>query len=92
MVPPPNKICGIPGLGLVPDQEIIHYIKNLGLAALKSSPTEAISIEHFRNSAYEAVSNFVGSTRHYIYATVRSADAERSFSLQYINVVWWEAT
>ncbi|GFN97539.1 hypothetical protein PoB_002404500 [Plakobranchus ocellatus] len=25
MVPPPNELCGIPGLGLVPDQEIRRY-------------------------------------------------------------------
>ncbi|GFO28847.1 hypothetical protein PoB_005535200 [Plakobranchus ocellatus] len=55
MVHPPNELCGIPGLGLVPDQEIRRYIKDLGPAALKSAPTEAISIEHFWNSAFEAV-------------------------------------
>ncbi|GFN91462.1 hypothetical protein PoB_001796800 [Plakobranchus ocellatus] len=47
MVPPPNELCGIPGLGLVPDPEIQCYIKVLGPAALKSSPTKAINKEHF---------------------------------------------
>ncbi|GFO29335.1 SET and MYND domain-containing protein 4-like [Plakobranchus ocellatus] len=47
MVPPPNELCGIPGFGLVPDQEIRHYIQNLGPAALKSSPTEAIKHRTF---------------------------------------------
>ncbi|GFO13164.1 hypothetical protein PoB_003966900 [Plakobranchus ocellatus] len=47
MVPPPNELCGTPGFGLVPDQEIRGYIQNLGPAALKPSPTEAIKIEHF---------------------------------------------
>ncbi|GFO12400.1 hypothetical protein PoB_003890500 [Plakobranchus ocellatus] len=51
MVPPPNELCGIPRLGLVPDQEIQRYIKDLGPAVLKSSPTEVINIEHFWNSA-----------------------------------------
>ncbi|GFO03919.1 hypothetical protein PoB_003042400 [Plakobranchus ocellatus] len=47
MVLPPNELCCIPGLGLVPDQEIRRYIQNLSPAALKSPPTEAINIEHF---------------------------------------------
>ncbi|GFN99252.1 hypothetical protein PoB_002575800 [Plakobranchus ocellatus] len=74
---PPNELCGIPGLGLVPDQEIRLYIQNLGPAALKSSPTEAIkiNIEYFWDSAFEAVPNLVGCTRRYIDATVRFADA-----------------
>ncbi|GFO20663.1 CGG triplet repeat-binding protein 1 [Plakobranchus ocellatus] len=81
MVPPPNQLYGIPGLRLVPDQEIRRYMKDLGPAALKSSPTEAINIEHFWNSAFETVPNLVACARRYIYATVSSADAERSFSL-----------
>ncbi|GFN74653.1 hypothetical protein PoB_000115900 [Plakobranchus ocellatus] len=83
MVPPPNELCGLPGLGLAPDQEIQRYIKDLGPAALKSSPTEAISIEHFWNSAPEAVPNLVSCTRPNIYASVSSDDAEseRSFLL-----------
>ncbi|GFO45581.1 hat family dimerization domain [Plakobranchus ocellatus] len=58
IVPPPNELCGIPGLGLVPDQEIrryTSYIQNLGPAALKSSPTEAINIEHFFWTAFAAI-------------------------------------
>ncbi|GFO23740.1 hypothetical protein PoB_005024500 [Plakobranchus ocellatus] len=42
---------------------------------------KAINIEHFCNFASEAVPNLVGCTRRYIYATVSSADAERSVSL-----------
>ncbi|GFN88389.1 hat family dimerization domain [Plakobranchus ocellatus] len=88
MVPPPNELCSIPGLGLVPDQEIRRYIQNLGPAALKSSPTEAINIEHFWNTAFEAFPNLVGWARRYIYAIVSSADAESSFSLY--NIVLCE--
>ncbi|GFO06329.1 hypothetical protein PoB_003283400 [Plakobranchus ocellatus] len=47
MVPPPNELRSIPGLILVLDQEIRRYIQNLCPAALKSSSTEAINIEHF---------------------------------------------
>ncbi|GFN82053.1 hypothetical protein PoB_000855900 [Plakobranchus ocellatus] len=39
------------------------YIKDLNPAALKSSPTEAINIEHFWNSAFEAVPNLVSCAR-----------------------------
>ncbi|GFN89793.1 hypothetical protein PoB_001629900 [Plakobranchus ocellatus] len=61
MVPPPNKVCGNSGLGLVPDDEIKRYIQNMGPASLKSSSTEAIKIEHFLgDSAFEAVPNLVG--------------------------------
>ncbi|GFO40496.1 hat family dimerization domain [Plakobranchus ocellatus] len=81
MVPPPNKLSGTPGLALQPYQEIRPYIKDLGPAALKSSPTEAINREHFGNFAFEAVPNLVGCTRRFIYATVSSADAERNFLL-----------
>ncbi|GFN90574.1 hypothetical protein PoB_001708000 [Plakobranchus ocellatus] len=75
MVPPRNELCGIPGLGLVPDQEIRHYIQNLGPAALKCSPTEAINIEHFLGFCLCGSSKPIGCARRYIYATVSSADA-----------------
>ncbi|GFO42832.1 hat family dimerization domain [Plakobranchus ocellatus] len=78
MVPPLNELCGIPGLGLARDQEIRRYIQNLGAAALKSSPTEAINIEHFWHTAFEAVPNLAGL---HTATAVRSADAEESFSL-----------
>ncbi|GFN86900.1 hypothetical protein PoB_001340600 [Plakobranchus ocellatus] len=77
MVPPPNKLCGNPGLGLVPDQAL-H--PKLGPAALKSSPTEAINVEHFLGLCLVALPNLVGCARRYVYATVSSADAENSFS------------
>ncbi|GFO33611.1 hypothetical protein PoB_006011600 [Plakobranchus ocellatus] len=56
-----------------------HYIKDLGPAALMFSPTEAIKIGYFWNSAFEAVPNLSFSRG--VYATVSSADAERNFSL-----------
>ncbi|GFO13474.1 hypothetical protein PoB_003997900 [Plakobranchus ocellatus] len=74
MVPPPNELRGIPRLGLVPDQEIRRYIQNLSPAAMKSSPTEAINIEHFLGLCLCGSSTSLGCTRRYIYATVSSAD------------------
>ncbi|GFO48150.1 hypothetical protein PoB_007465500 [Plakobranchus ocellatus] len=87
MVPPPSELCGIPGLGLVPDQEIRRYKLHPKPGSSQSSPTENINIGHFLglclcgstnsywwDSAFAAVPILIGCTRRYIYATVSSAD------------------
>ena len=81
MVPSPSELSDVPGLASVPEQELQRYMKDLAPTALKCAPTDVVNLELFWNYAFETVPNLTRCARQYIYATVSSADAERSFSL-----------
>ncbi|GFO25124.1 hypothetical protein PoB_005162900, partial [Plakobranchus ocellatus] len=83
MVPPPNELSGIPGLGLVPDQEIRRYKLH---PKPGSSCFEVLTHRRHQHRPFLGLC-LCGSSkscrlkRRHIYATVSSADAERTFSL-----------
>ncbi|GFO12652.1 hypothetical protein PoB_003915700 [Plakobranchus ocellatus] len=82
MVPPPNELCSIPGLGLVPDQEIRRYKLH---PKPGSSCFEVLTHRGHQHRTFFGA--LVGCSRRYIYATISSADArEELFAIQYCVV------
>ncbi|GFN82149.1 hypothetical protein PoB_000865500 [Plakobranchus ocellatus] len=77
MVPPPNELCSIPGLGLVPDQEIRRY--KLHPKPGSSCFEVLIHRGHQHRTFFGTLPlrqyQILWVARRYIYATVSSADA-----------------
>ncbi|GFO02965.1 hat family dimerization domain [Plakobranchus ocellatus] len=72
---------GIPGLEDIPEVELANYRQNLGPAAVKNSPTGAFDRELFWKSCAGSRPGLSQLADRYMFATVHSADAERSFSM-----------
>ena len=77
----PNVIEGIPKFEEIPQEEIDLYRNHLGPQALMNAPTSALDLQQFWLSVQLKVPTLAKFALKYIFATVHSADVERSFSL-----------
>ena len=81
LLPEISALDGVPGLLDVPDEQLRLYRSTLGPQALSAAVSTAIDLNMFWLSVQDRVPDLSNVAFKYMYATVHSADVERSFSL-----------